>query len=289
MRKDREFLSLFFNEGESFCVSPNKYGYHSISQEQFLSGKTTLISPNSKVRDMEYTIEDMNLMALNPIKGFREDSNCTSLRSFLVEVDTGSLLEQRDYIAQTGMPYSCCVFSGNKSLHYGIVLSEDLLNLQEYYFYIRWILNVVSKADQMTLNPSRSIRYPFNKRKDGKQLIQSLIDIKGRISKADLIAWLSNFPDKRPEIRTKELTQKTPADPRKIPISILNRFKKGIDFSKGRNVAWFKLAIQLAKAGYELEDIEEILGNYYEEESDFTRKEWLACINSAYKKAQKDG
>lgn len=284
MRRDKEFLNLFFNEGESFCVSNSKYSYHSITQEEFLSPSFTLNSPNAKVRPFQVNKEDIVLMALNPIKGFKKDENVTAFRTFLIEADNGSLLEQKDYIKSMEMPYSCCIFSGNKSLHYAIILDEDLNTLNEYQFYSRWIHNIMSKADATTLSPSFAIRYPFNKRKDGKQLIQSLVEMKGRVKKNDLVNWLTQHPDKRPVVHTKVAKSTTPPDPRKLPPWLLEQFAEGLDFSNGRNNTWFKIAARLAEANYEEDDIVDILDYYYDEEPDFTRREFLTCIKSAYKK-----
>jgi hypothetical protein len=284
VRKDKEFLNLFFNAGETFCVSNSKYAYHSITKEDFLSDNFTLVSPSSKVKPFQVTKEDIVLMALNPIKGFKSDQNVTGFRAFLVEVDSGSLIEQTEYVKSMGMPYSCCVFSGNKSLHYAIVIDEDLNSLNEYQFYSRWIHNIMSKADQQTLSPSYAIRYPFNQRKDGRQLVQSLVELKGRVKKQDLVEWLQKHADKRPTVPKREPKSTTPPDPRKLPSWLLDQLAEGIDFSEGRNTTWFKIAIRLAQANYGEDDIVDILDHYFEEESDFPRKEFLTCIKSAYRK-----
>ena len=103
-------LDLFFKPNETICVSHNDYGYHSVEQNS-LSGTIEQISPKED-RDPEYITEkDICLMAINPINGFRRDENVTAYRSFMVELDDGPLSEQMEYVKNSGLPYSVCVFS----------------------------------------------------------------------------------------------------------------------------------------------------------------------------------
>ena len=197
----KDFLELCFRDGETICVSPNKYGYHSIEQKE-LESNFTIISPSEKVDDQVISPSDINMLCLNPVNGFRADANVTAYRNFLIEIDDGSLKEQKQYIDDIGMPYSACVFSGNKSLHFLISLEEDLLSYQMYYNAIEWVLNIVKKADQLTKNPSRSIRFPDNVRHDtGKK--QTLIELKTAVKNADFYSWLTKYPDKMPREKSK--------------------------------------------------------------------------------------
>jgi hypothetical protein len=285
--RDNEFLSLFFNEGEEICISDTQYAHLSITQEYFLSNDDIVLMPsvtakNPDPKPRKVSKSDMVLLAINPIKGTRKDSNVTSFRSFLVELDGGTILQQREIVKYIGLPYSCCVFSGNKSLHYGVVLDEDLLTLKEYKFYAEWILNIIKGADQLTKNPSRCIRFPGRVRKDGKGMVQSLVEIKGRVNKRYFIEWLNKFPQHRPKIVTIERST-SPPDPRKLPIWLLEEFSKGLDFSDGRNNTWFKIAGRMNLANFTKEQTVDILSNYFEEEIDFPRSEFLNCIDSAYK------
>ena len=121
MKEDtKQMLDLFFQKDETICVSPNEFGYHSINQSD-LESDFTLISPSENVKPLKMKEDDVVLMALNPISGFRRDASVTAFRSFLIELDDRSLAKQEEYVKKMEMPYSICVFSGNKSLHYGIV------------------------------------------------------------------------------------------------------------------------------------------------------------------------
>ena len=279
----KSFLELFFNPGETICVSADKYAYHSVDQDE-LNEPILLISSNEKVAPKYITEDSINLVALNPIKGNRNDSNVTGFRSFLVEMDDGSLKEQKDYIENSGLPYSICVFSGNKSLHYGIVLDVDFSSINLWRFTNQWILNILKKADQQTKNPSRSIRFPDNIRIDGKKKLQALVDIKGRVSKAQLSEWLNQHEDKKPiidkPIRRKVEGGMPSLD--KLSESTIDCLDNGVQTE--RNQTWFKMACDFANAGFEIDATLRFLENHFEEEVDFKRSEWEICIKSAYKR-----
>lgn len=280
------FLNLLFNPGETICVSPNKFGYHSVEQSA-LEGEIQLISPNEKYKPITILEEDITLVSINPINGFRRDENVTAFRTFLIEMDTGSLEEQKKYIENSHIPVSCCIFSGNKSLHYAIVLDTDLPDISVWRFYNNWILNILSRADQQVKNPSRSIRFPGNRRKDGKQLIQAIVEIKGRVKNENFFKWVYSHPDKKPQ-KEKKLNlsscyQGTP-DFSKIPKDIIKQLHEGI--SEDRNKTWFHIACRIAELGFEMGGIVNYLERYFQEDHDFKRKEWESCVKSAFKRVR---
>ena len=137
----KDVLNLFFNEGESICVSHNDYGYRSVLLKS-LSGTIEQISPHPQINPEYINETDICLMSVNPVDGFRRDNNVTAYRSFMVELDDGPLSEQMNYIKNSGLPYSMCVFSGNKSLHFGIVLEQDLPTDAIWRDIAEWILNI---------------------------------------------------------------------------------------------------------------------------------------------------
>jgi hypothetical protein len=281
----QQFLNLFFDAGETICVSDCQGGYHSIPQKL---DRITLVSPKEDKKDRIITESDINLVAINPVKGWRRDKCVTSFRSFLVELDEGSLPEQKKYVEDLGLPYSICVFSGNKSLHYGIVLSENLAGESVWRFTNKWILNIVKKADQQTLNPTRSIRFPGNIRKDGKQLMQALVEMKRRISPDELYAWLNQFPECKPKPKKQRTQRRKLSGTRRENLAkwVMPVLESGI-YSE-RNNTWFKVACAFAHAGYGQDDAEDILSEYFQEESDFKEYEWKSCIASGFKKVLGD-
>jgi len=286
----KSFLNLFFNPGETICVSDSEYGYHSIEQSE-IGGEIKLISPSSKVSDRVILEGDINLIALNPIKGFRDDVSVTSFRSFLVEMDGESLQDQVKYVKEMEMPYSVCVFSGNKSMHFGIVLDQDMPSEEIYRVLAEWILNIMKKADQVTKNPSRSIRFPGNKRKNGRELIQSMIELKQRVSYNKLSEWLNKYPEENPTLKHMMERAKRPIyslNIDSIPVWVMDKITKGIDPSRGRNNEWSSIAFSLAKAGYSYEEMRGYLEPFFEPDVDFKTKEWLNILKSAHRKVMKE-
>ena len=284
MKEDvKQMLDLFFEKDETICVSPNEFGYHSVNQSD-LEGEFTLVSPSENAKPLKMKEDDIVLMALNPINGFRRDASVTAFRSFLIELDDRSLAKQEEYVKKMGMPYSICVFSGNKSLHYGIVLDRDLPGINVWRMVNQWILNIMEKADQMTKNPSRSIRFPGNLRKDGKKQKQALIGINKRLTHDELFAWLNEYPAKKPEPVMKIRNVYATPTMDNIPKWVKTVLEDGI--YADRNNTWFAVACAFASCNYEIEDATATLEEFFQEERDFSRKEWLICIKSAFKRVQ---
>jgi len=284
----KKLLDTLFNEGEEICVSPDKHGYHSVPIDSLDYEVIELISPNPETGTITVETEDIKLVALNPIKGFRRDENATAFRNFLVELDDGTQAEQLDYVWKMKLPYSICVFSGSKSLHFGVCLQDSLPSYELYYYYANWILNVMSRADDKTKNPSRSIRMAGAIR-DGRE--QKLVDVRPRIALDDLNAWLSNYQGLRPEgFGVEKKTQQIQEDTDKaqlLPRWIVNKLSEGLDISRGRNVEWFKIASEFGKAGYSLEEAVEILERSFVSEYDFKRPEWLTTVKSGLKNGKR--
>jgi hypothetical protein len=278
----KHLLNLMFSpDTDNVCVSNSKYSYHSMPIYSILSGEVTLVSPNQSVSITKVKTETLTHLALNPIKGFRSDKNCTALRTFLWELDVGSLKSQQDYVEKLGIPTSCSIYSGNKSIHFLTVLDQDI-DEKTYRLLFKWACSIGTLFDDQCGNPSRCVRIPGNIRPDtGKR--QRLIDLKERVKLDDFMAWLNKYPDlmPRPPEERKRLTTGVPFD--RLSGWAKKQFKDGIDFGNSRNKTWFSLGCDLAKSGYEEDEAVEILGQYFQEESDFKEKEWLMAISSGYK------
>jgi hypothetical protein len=300
----KQLLSLMFKPGETVCVSPNKFGYHSVPLENALSDVVTLVpTPDSVAKRNEgrrsrglpdLTWEEcfeqcptnnLTLVALNPIKGFREDRFATAYRSFLVEVDYGPIEEQLVYLKRIGIPYSALVFSGSKSVHCLITLDTDIPTYEDYYLLAEWILNVATMADQNTKNPSRSIRIPGAEREPGK--FQSMIEFKGLVKINDLANWLRMHPDSKPKPPEKRVASSEPIDFRRFKPWVGYALDKGLDPTKSRNKQWFAIACEFALCGYSEDDTINKLLLYFTPDRDFREKEWITTIKSAFKYVDK--
>jgi hypothetical protein len=281
-------LKLMFREGETICVSHNKYGYHSIPLENAMSGQVTLIPPQRPEDDtfekwqkrFEYVdSNEIRMVALNPIFGQRQDANCKAYRNFLIEMDYGPLKSQMEYVKRQGMPYSAVVFSGGKSLHFLISLDQDLPDEKKYREISEWVLAVMTAADQNTKNPSRSIRVPGPARDDKKQF---LVELKGPVKLSELGDWLAKYPHLKPQEKVKREYTGEP-DFEKMRPWVGYLLKNGLDPLKGRNKQWFSIACEFALAGYSEDDTIGKLERYFSPDRDFKEKEWLTAIRSAFK------
>jgi hypothetical protein len=284
-QKTQDFFKLLFNANEKVCVQDSKFATHSVPLEEVLSGKVTLIPKDSKYSPKTVSSDKLILVALNPAEGLRCDENIVKYRSFLVELDVGSIPEQLNTIKHLKMPFSAQVFSGNKSVHTVITVDEDLNTESQYRMIAKWIFAIVTSADKKCENPSRCIRIPEVYREPGKK--QRLIRLKERVTHKELFAWLNRWPHLQPKPKVKKIIPEGEADYDKLSNWAKYQIKNGIEFKNGRSNTWHGLAYDFALAGYSEEQTIEELGKYYQEESDFREKEWLGTIESAFKRVDK--
>lgn len=278
-----KFLKLMFKENETICVSNSKYGYHAIPRDNAWKEKVTLFSPNPDIPVQYVPSDQINLVALNPIRGFREDTNCTSFRNFMVEMDNSTQEKQLEYVKASGMPYSACVFSGNKSLHFLVSLSQDLPSEAVWRLFAEWTLNILPLADPLTKNPSRSIRIPESYREPDK--LQKLIEFHGPVSLKDFTDWLKKWPSAKPIVREKKQIKPGEFDLQGIKQWVIDELNNGIDERKGRNARWYSIAMEFALNSYSEDGTIEILDQFFSPDRTFKEKEWLTTIKSAFKRA----
>jgi hypothetical protein len=189
-----------------------------------------------------------------------------------------------DYVKKLGLPYSAAIFSGNKSIHFLVSLSEDLPNEKIWRMFAEWILNIVTLADSKTKNPSRSIRIPGVWREPTK--LQRLIEIKPAITQKQLAAWLAKHPEAKPQPYVKRQPSEK-ADFGQIAPWVIDKLKNGIDVTKGRNQQWYGIACEFYLSGFSLDATMDVLSEYFTPERDFKEREWKTTIASAFKRGNK--
>lgn len=284
--KVKTFLDILFDQEETVCVSNNKYATESIKLSELNSEIITTFGRKQEQRtDVSFNSNDIQLIAINPIIGIRNDANVQKYRNFLIELDVGTLEEQLQYVTDSKLPFSACVFSGNKSLHFIVSLKKELINKDAYDYAYKWMLNILDKADKQVCSPSRGVRYPEVLRKEtGKY--QSAILLNDRINNDLFYSWLHSYQDKRPKPRViRDVNPPTEATFDLLSDKLKEQLVDNkIDFSEGRNVTWFKIAIEFARSGFSEDNAVEILSRYYDEESTFKQREWLTCIKSGYRR-----
>lgn len=288
MQDLKHLLNLAFLPGERCCPSDNKYGYHSIPVEELYAGQVTLVSPSNKVKNRTVNTNELIFMAINPMSsGFRNDENIAAYRNFLFEIDTGTIASQLEYCKKLGMPTSCAVFSGNRSVHF-LVCLDEALSEKSYRLLYSWALNIGTFFDKSVKVPSKSVRVPGVIRPDtGKE--QKLIYKNDKVKLVDFEKWLNNYEDLRPKPRNKTNSLTNEENPDRLSPWVKSMIKnKSIDFAtRGRNVTWYSVFYDFALAGYSEDNAINVLKNFFNEEHDFKEREWLDCAKSAYKNAIK--
>lgn len=206
-----------------------------------------------------------------------------AFRTILLECDKMAQEEQLAYIRGLGMPWTACVDSGGKSVHFLICLEKDLQNESDYRNLVARIHRVVEKADHTTKNPSRLSRLPGVFRDEtGKE--QKLIALRGKVSLDCLEAWLGGFPES-------EKVSAEPVSEGQLSTQTLHLVFNGVGPTPGRNHRLFMAACEFYRAGYSVEKASEYLKqgfDFHGKDFDFTRAEFDATIKSAYTRAEFD-
>lgn len=182
----RNYLKSLFDEGEHVC-----------------SGDTPF---ETRVQGTEKVTASASYVTLNALEpgSTRADKNVVKLRSFLLEFDGMPLDEQIPFVENTGLPYTTCVFSGNKSYHFVVSLTEPVETPEQYRRLVRWLYKAIPEVDQSCKNPSRFTRLGGGTHKNGKA--QTLEDVRGRVGKELLYSWLQSRCDE-PEDETRGVKQ----------------------------------------------------------------------------------
>jgi hypothetical protein len=132
--------------------------------------------------------------SVNPlIKGrSRKISNVKHHRNFMFEMDKVDIKQQAEIVKTSKMPYSTCVFSGSKSLHYIVSLKKPVEDVIVYKAIHKAVSEVITKYNGIfdnTGDPCRLTRLPNVQRPEtGKQ--QKLVKVNARIEFSELNQWL---------------------------------------------------------------------------------------------------
>ncbi len=144
-----------------------------------------------------YNVVDKNnykFFAVNPIiKGrSRAARNVKHYRNFMFEMDKIELQKQTEIVKESKMPFSTCVFSGGKSMHFIISLKDPVEDVIIYNAVYKAVSKAIKKFGGIfdaTGDAARLTRFPNVIRPEtGRD--QKLIAVKGRISFEELNDWL---------------------------------------------------------------------------------------------------
>lgn len=233
----------------------------------FEPGELVGFKPNAYTLDWTYT-DRTQYFVLNPLKdraGGALLDNIGAFRNILVEFDSKSLKKQEDYIErELEMPYTTKIWSGGKSYHYIISLSDPMPGLSEYRLLVHLIYSVVRHMDTAVRNANRLTRLGDAIREDNGQR-QRIYEIRERVSSSDLKDWLFRrnshitqralIPEINKDTLKDENEDKTPypATLRLIEEGILQ--KK----TKSRHQAILFAALDLKRCGWPEERIRSVL------------------------------
>jgi len=256
-----DYLKLLFNSNESLWYADSLY-------------LPTSVGPLAEALELPPRC----FVAVNPVAERREDADVQAYRNFLLEFDQGTITEQVTLLQRLKFPYSCLTFSGNKSVHAILCLTESLASAQEYRDLFQLIRVVLRKTDPTTGNPSRVTRVPGAYRSD-KGCYQELLDLTQRQTLASVKQWLYGFKEKltmtlmqraviqRVNWRSNPATQPPPLS------DILSNLSEGsqafletgtVTTTTSRHRMLIFLALELTAAGASLDQIEALLYDAHE-------------------------
>lgn len=140
---------------------------------------------------------DHHLFTLNALD---TDHQVICFRNILIEMESGSLKEQVEHMKSTKLPWSTCVSSGGKSLHFIVSLRQPMPNRMAYARLVKRIYLALGnkiKMDPANKNPARMSRCPGAFRKE-QRAHQQLISVLDRVSNTSLERWLRHHEAQAP-------------------------------------------------------------------------------------------
>lgn len=133
---------------------------------------------------------EAQFFCINPLKGPGKlvTENIAKYRNILIEMDNGTIEEQWLKVEGAKLPWTTCVYSGGKSLHFIISLDDGIDDVR-YYNNIAKIISEALGADTSTTNPNRLSRLAGSLREDNN-VEQELIEVRERSSLKKLLDWM---------------------------------------------------------------------------------------------------
>jgi len=220
----------------------------------------------------------------------RADCNVVKYRNIMIEMDSCPIPEQKVHIRESQMPYSTCVYSGGKSLHFIISLETPLESEDQYRCWWKAIYKIMANRgaglDKSTVNPSSFSRCPNSYREDKGQ-IQHLLKINTRVKNEDMIAWFKSQGVSPEDFRRQTVFEGVMNNAPHVDsnatdaerFEVVKRFMKNDPYAKGNINNWQFKAGCVCKAVGLREDVA----------TEFIRQQFgpidkRGAITSAYKK-----
>lgn len=167
------FLSLAFDPGEHVYVATGK----ECNEERRSLSLSDAADLEGVSRPFGYFV---GVNPCHPTGRYRKE-DVAAIRSIVFESDTMPLMDQAKAIKDLGVPFSAAIFSGGKSIHFWIILSECLTEYEFDCFGERlrqFLAQNGFALDKSIKNVNRVMRLPtaFREEKGKRQEILSLRD-----------------------------------------------------------------------------------------------------------------
>lgn len=246
-----KYYSTLFDPDESVCFAWKPKDFSVTGMSNWEDQRSQWISTNPLLSDRDNDPESSVLPWAKATHPRRADCNVSVFRNILVEMDKVPLNQQWGVIRDCGMPFSTSVYSGNKSIHFVISLSDPCKDRAEYNELVRLVhMAVPAEIDPAVKNPSRLMRNADVMRTDNNKM-QRLLEVRTRVSKKEVVSWAASLgivPVKKKPIIFYHTT--------KLPAWVENMLATGVQ-SGERNTTAFKLACKMS--GCSMRDDEIIL------------------------------
>jgi len=246
------FLNILFDRGESINVCTNVTNTQWIKLSDFKEQFISSVLPN--------------FVCVNPVSATRSDSNVNVYRNLIFECDSLPIEQQLDIIRQSELPFSTCVYSGNKSYHYIISLDTPLISEETYRLAWRRIYAklelVAGKSnspvfDPSTKNPSRLSRFPFALR---DEVEQSLIECNGRIPYKTFVNYLNTCPEIETQAEFTAVGEILPGREGQLSLRSSHFLRTGKDYKgQGWHTIFLLTAKDLKAQGFSFREAQNLL------------------------------
>lgn len=256
MNSTNRWLATLFDEGDSTCSTerPNGTAVSPASAAAQTTHQFVCINALDATTDHE-PIQEWH----SPDKPRRADANVTKLRTMLVEFDSIPLEKQVETVLASGLPYSVMTYSGGKSFHFLVCLVEPCKDRHDYAQLVARVYSALggklAGLDESTKNPSRLTRTPNAVRDNG--VMQELIEVVGRVPRADLEAWLDSKGAHKAPVKSFSIKPKLPGIPNwRSPLNTKSLYFLSFGAPKGEwNQSCFKTACDMVRSGYTEDEI----------------------------------
>ena len=181
--------------------------------EQTVFGNTIYETKPTLIDRMGPAVKEKNeFFVINPITPgkTRSIAGVQHFRNFMFEIDNDEsgdvvpLEKQKEIITAAELPWSTCVYSGGKSLHWIVSLQQPVSDAVEYRMWWKMMETILNKTaqtlgynikfDSNVKDPSRFSRAANAQRriKPGTNKLQNLVSVRGRQSNEDIIKWFTS-------------------------------------------------------------------------------------------------